>query len=62
VVRISRKIEGQPLEYNMVAEKVKHYLIQRASQLAIQAYIQSLVEQTEIEGIHIGFADENIVV
>lgn len=62
VVRINRKIEGRPLEYSMAFDKIKHYLTQRASQLSIQAYIQTLVEKTDIEGIHIGFADENIVV
>ena len=62
VVKINRKIEGKPLEYPMVAEKIKHYLTQKASQLSIQAYIHSLVEKADIEGIHIGFNDENIVV
>ena len=46
----------------MVAEKIKHYLSQKASQLSIQAYIQVLVEKAEVEGIHIGFSDENIIV
>lgn len=62
VVRINRKVEGKPLEYQMVAEKIKHYLSQKASQLSIQAYIQGLVEKAEVEGIHIGFSDENIIV
>lgn len=62
VVNVNRKVEGKQLEYPMVAEKIKHYLIQRASQLSIQAYIQSLVEQAEIEGIKVGFSDENIVI
>lgn len=62
VVRVNRKIEGKLLEYEMVCEKVKHYLTQKASQLTIQAYIQSLVEKADIDGIHIGFSDENIVI
>ena len=62
VVKINRKIDGKPLEYPMVAEKIKHYLTQKASQLSIQAYIHSLVEKADIQGIHIGFSDENIVV
>ena len=61
VVRINRKIDGKPLEYQMVAEKIKHYLTQKASQLSIQAYIQSLVEKSEIIGLKVGFSDENIV-
>jgi len=62
VVRINRKVEGKQLEYRMVAEKIKHYLTQKASQLSIQAYIQALVEKANIEGINIGFSDENIVI
>ncbi|RLA13012.1 MAG: peptidylprolyl isomerase [Gammaproteobacteria bacterium] len=62
VVRINRKIEGRPLEYSMVAEKIRHYLTQRASQLSIQAFIQSLVEQADIEGMKVGFSDTNIVI
>lgn len=60
VVNITRKIDGKPLEYAMVADKVRGYLVNRASHLAIQAYIQGLVEQAEIEGVEIRFAEENI--
>lgn len=60
VVNVSRKIEGKPLEYTMVAEKVRGYLVNRASHLAIQAYIQGLIEQAEIEGVQVCFAEENI--
>jgi len=62
VVRLNKRIEGKHLEYPMVAEKIKHYLTQKASQLSIQSYIQSLLERATIEGIEIGFADENIIV
>jgi len=54
VVRLSERIEGRPLEYDMIAEKIKSYLTQKASQLSIQTYIQSLVERAHIEGIQIG--------
>lgn len=60
VVNITRKIEGKPLEYSMVADKVRGYLVNRASHLAIQAYIQGLVDQAEIDGVEIRFAEENI--
>jgi peptidyl-prolyl cis-trans isomerase C len=61
VVRLKNRIEGKPVEYDMVTEKIKSYLSQRASRLSIQSYIQSLVEKADIEGIQIGFSDENIV-
>ena len=60
VVNVTRKIEGKPLEYSMVADKVRGYLVNRASHLAIQAYIQSLVDGADIEGVEIRFAEENI--
>jgi len=60
VVNINRKIEGKQLDYDMVSDKVRGYLINSASHLAIQAYIQSLVEQATIDGIEIKFDDENV--
>jgi len=60
VVNINRKIDGKQLDYDMVIDKVRGYLINSASHLAIQAYIQSLVEQADIEGVEIKFSDENI--
>lgn len=60
VVNINRKIDGKQLDYDMVSDKVRGYLINSASHLAIQAYIQSLVEQADIEGVEIKFSDENI--
>lgn len=62
VVRVKRRIEGNPLEYDMVAGKIRSYLTQKASRLAIQAYIRLLVDKSDIEGIDICFSDENIVV
>ncbi len=60
VVNINRKIEGKQLEYSMVSDKVRGYLVNSASHLAIKAYIQSLVEQADIEGVEIKFSDENV--
>jgi len=60
VVNINRKIEGKQLDYDMVSDKVRGYLINSASHLAIQAYIQSLVEQATIDGVEIKFDDENV--
>jgi len=60
VVNINRKIDGKQLDYDMVSDKVRGYLINSASHLAIQAYIQGLVEQAEIIGVPIRFDEENI--
>lgn len=60
VVNVNRKIEGKQLDYDMVSDKVRGYLINSASHLAIQAYIQSLVEQADIQGVPIKFDEENV--
>ncbi len=60
VVNVTHKVEGQVLSYYRVAEKVKGYLVHRASYLAVQRYIQQLVEQADIEGITLSFDDENV--
>ncbi len=60
VVNINRKIEGKQLDYDMVSDKVRGYLVNSASHLAIQAYIQSLVEQADVAGVEIKFDDENV--
>jgi peptidyl-prolyl cis-trans isomerase C len=60
VVNVSRKIEGKALTYSMVADKVKGYLTHRASHLAIQAFIQNLVEKAKISGITMKFTEENV--
>ncbi|MET1254440.1 peptidylprolyl isomerase [Aliikangiella maris] len=60
IVDILRKVEGKQLEYAMVADKVRGYLVHRASHLAVQEYIQSLVAKAEIEGIEMQFVEENI--
>jgi len=62
VVNVARKIAGKALEYSMVENKVRGYLIHRASHLAIQAFIQSLIEKADISGITMKFLDENIYI
>lgn len=53
VVNIHRKIEGDSLNYQLMAEKVRAYLTHQASNLAIQRYIRGLVENAKIEGIRL---------
>ncbi|WP_227993117.1 peptidylprolyl isomerase [Shewanella sp. YLB-07] len=60
VVNIARKIKGESLDYVMVADKIRGYLVHRSSHLAIQAYIHRLVEKADISGIQVRFLDENI--
>jgi len=62
VVNVTRRIDGKPLEYSMVSDKVRNYLSHRASHLGIQAFIQGIVEKADIKGIELRFAEDNIVV
>jgi len=62
VVNIVHRVDGQPLRYSMVSAKVRDYLTHRASRLAIQSYIQGLVELAVIEGLEMQFSDENIYI
>jgi peptidyl-prolyl cis-trans isomerase C len=60
VVNIVNKVNGKPLKYSMVEDRIKGYLKHRASHLGIQAFIQTLVEKSSIEGIRLLFTDKNI--
>ena len=51
VVNIHRKIEGEPLDYHLMADKVRAYLVHNASRVAIQKYIRGLIGKAQIEGI-----------
>lgn len=60
IVNVVHRVDSKPLAYSVVADKVRDYLAHRASRLAVQAYIQRLVEDADIEGIEIKFADDNV--
>lgn len=60
VVFVRHKIDGKPMEYSMVAEKVRQYLAHRQHNLALQRYLFDLVGNAEIEGISVEFSDPNI--
>jgi peptidyl-prolyl cis-trans isomerase C len=62
VVNVVHRVDGKPLEYPVVADRVKNYLSHRASRLAVQVYIQGLVEAADIDGIEIRFLDGNVYI
>ncbi|WP_234400146.1 peptidylprolyl isomerase [Shewanella marina] len=55
VVNIVNKITGEQLDYPHVEDKIRGYLVDRASRLAIQSYIYNLIEVADIQGIEVGF-------
>lgn len=50
IVQVHRKVEGQPLEYDMVSDQVRQYLNERAQRKAIGQYLQVLLSDAEIDG------------
>ncbi|ACA86907.1 peptidylprolyl isomerase [Shewanella woodyi] len=60
VVNVARKVEGKALDYSLVQDKVRGYLVHRASHLAIQAYIHGLVQKADIQGVEVKFSEDNV--
>lgn len=57
VIRLSRKIEGQTLPYELVAERIADYLRDSVRRRADAQYIARLVSAAKIEGIDLAGAD-----
>lgn len=50
IVLVARKVAGKPLTYDMVKDKISHYLNERVKRKAISQYLQQLVSEANIEG------------
>ena len=50
LIWLQRKIPGKPLDYSMVADKIRQYLNERVRHKAISQYIQHLIDEADIEG------------
>lgn len=61
VVRIDKRVEGDPLPYNMVADRIATYLKDQVYRRSINQYISLLAGQASIEGIHIQGAESLLV-
>jgi len=53
VVRVDRKISGDPLPFEQVREKIVSYLTEQGNRRAVRQYIHGLMEKATIEGIDI---------
>lgn len=53
LVRVDRKILGDPLPYEQVKEKIELYLKEQGSRNAVRQYIHELMESATIEGVDI---------
>lgn len=50
VVRIDKRVPGQPLEYEMVEDRIRTYLREQVYRRGVNQYIALLAGQAEIEG------------
>lgn len=51
IVRVDRQIHGQPLEYDMVSDKIAGKLLRQSQRQAISEYINDLVTHAAIHGV-----------
>ena len=61
IARINRRIEGQPLEFDQVEEKIKTYLNEKVHRKALAQYIELLISDAEIEGFEFQVSDSPLV-
>ncbi len=53
IVQIHHKVDGQPLEYEMVQERIRDYLNEKVRRKAIAQYINALMAEARIDGIEL---------
>lgn len=61
VTRIDKRIDGEPLPYEAVEDRIRAYLIERNYRRAVNQYICLLVSDAQIEGIELQAADSLLV-
>lgn len=55
LVKVNNKVEGQLLDYDIVADRIRDYLNEKVRRKAIAQYINALMAEAQIEGIDIDF-------
>ncbi|MBV1787533.1 peptidylprolyl isomerase [Marinobacterium sp. D7] len=61
ITRIDKRIDGEPLPYEAVENRIRGYLIERNYRRAVNQYIQLLVSDAQIEGLELQGADSLLV-
>lgn len=61
IVNIKRKVDGQALPYEMVKEKIEHYLLEKVKRKAISQYIYTLIADADIEGFAFDVKDSPLM-
>lgn len=53
VIRVERRIEGRPLDYAHVSERIAQYLADTVRRTAVRQYLQILIGKAQISGIEL---------
>ena len=61
IIRLDRKIEGRPLPFEFVGERIAAYLTERTRRTATAQYIARLVSRAQITGIELAGAEAHQV-
>ena len=61
IVRVDKKVAGEPLEYEMVMDRIRTYLQEQVYRRSVNQYISILAGQADIEGIELLGADSMLV-
>ena len=60
IVRVDRKIDGKPLPYEAVKERIANYLNASVERKSISTYIRRLFTEAEISGINLSIDPESL--
>ncbi len=61
VVRVDRRVDGKPLEYSMVSERIESYLNDRVLRRTIAQYIETLISAAKIEGFSFNLGESQLM-
>lgn len=61
IVRVVNRVEGDPLPYEAVQQKIKAYLTEQVYRKAVRQYIQILIGEAEIQGIDLEGSDSPLL-
>jgi len=61
IVRVDKKVAGEPLEYEFVMDKIRTYLQEQVYRRSVNQYITILAGEANIEGIDLYGADSMLV-
>lgn len=61
IVSIERKVAGKPLPYDQVEGRIRQYLNEKVKAKATAQYIQSLIQQTGLEGFDFAVSESPLM-